>query len=55
MTVKIIVASLLIGLLFVLGKVAIGMLGKNHPMAKVFPIGSSVLVAFILGLMFLGE
>ena len=55
MIAKIIGTLLIIGFFFVLTKVASGMLGKEHPLSKVFPIGSGVLVAFFLGLMFLGE
>lgn len=53
MITKIIGALLLIGFFYMLTRVAAGMLGKEHPLSKVFPIGSSVLVAFFLGLMFL--
>lgn len=55
MTAQIIAAVLLIGFFFILSKAAMGMLGKDHPLAKVFPLGSSFLVAFFLGLMFIGE
>ncbi len=53
MITKIIGALLLIGFFFILTKVASGMLGKDHPLSKAFPIGSGILVAFFLGLMFL--
>ena len=55
MLAEIIGAVLIIAFFFILSKVGMGMLGKEHPLAKVFPIGSGVLVAFFLGLMFLGE
>lgn len=55
MVAEIIGAVLLIGFFFIMTKVCMGMLGKEHPLAKVFPLGSSVLVAFFLGLMFIGE
>lgn len=55
MTVKIIGALLLIGFFFVLSKVGVGMVGRDNPLSKAFPIGSTVIVGFILGLMFLGE
>ncbi len=55
MIAKIIGALLLIAFFFVLSKVGIGMMGKDNPLSKAFPIGSTVLVAFFLGLMFLGE
>lgn len=55
MVAEIIGAVLLIGFFFIMSKVGMEMLGKEHPLAKVFPIGSSFLVAFLLGLMFLGE
>ena len=54
MITKINAALLIIGFFFMLTKVASGMLGKEHPLSKVFPIGSSILVAFFIGLMFLG-
>jgi VIT1/CCC1 family predicted Fe2+/Mn2+ transporter len=52
---KIIGALLLVAFFFILSKAASGMLGKDYPLSKVFPIGSSLLVAFLLGLMFIGE
>lgn len=55
MTIKIIGALLLVGFFFVLSKVGMGMVGKENPLSKAFPIGSTVLVSFLLGLMFLGE
>ncbi len=53
MITKIIGAVLLIAFFFVLTKVASGMLGKDHALSKVFPIGSTVLVLFFLSLIFL--
>jgi len=55
MIAEIIGALLLIGFFFLISKVGSEMLGKDHPLSKVFPIGSGLLVAFFLGLMFLGE
>lgn len=55
MTSKIIGTFLIVGFFYVLSQVSSGMLGKDHPLSKVFPIGSGILVAFFLGLMFLGE
>lgn len=55
MLTEIIGALLIIGFFYMMTKVCMGMLGKEHPLAKIFPIGSSVLVAFFLGLMFIGE
>lgn len=55
MVAEIIGAVLLIGFFVIMTKACMGMLGKEHPLAKIFPIGSSVLVAFFLGLMFIGE
>lgn len=52
MTVKIIGALLLIGFFFMLSKAGAKMIGKDNPLAKAFPIGSSILVAFFLGLIF---
>lgn len=53
MTIKIIGALLLVGFFFMLSKVGMAMVGKENPLAKAFPIGSTVIVSFILGLMFL--
>ena len=53
MTTKIIAALFLVAFFFILTKVASGMLGKDHALSKVFPIGSAILVTFFLGLMFL--
>jgi len=55
MIIKIIGALVLIGFFFVLSKVGMAMVGKENPLSKVFPIGSTLIVSFILGLMFLGE
>ncbi len=52
MTIKIIGALLLIGFFYILSKAGENMIGKDNPLAKVFPIGSSILVIFFLGLMF---
>lgn len=53
MTIKIIGALLLVGFFFMLSKVGMAMVGKENPLSKAFPIGSTVIVSFILGLMFL--
>ena len=53
MIAKIVGALFLIGFFFILTKVASGMLGKDHALSKVFPIGSTVLVLFFLSLIFL--
>lgn len=53
MTAKIIGALILIVIFYVFTKAATGMLGKEHALSKVFPIGSGVLVVFLLSLIFI--
>ena len=53
MVMKIIGALLLIGFFYVLSKMSVELVGKENPLAKAFPIGSTVLVSFLLGLMFI--
>ena len=55
MLTKIIAAVVIIAFFFMLTKAGMGMVGKENPLSKAFPIGSSVIVAFLLGLMFIGE
>ena len=55
MTIKIIGALVLIGFFYILSKAAVGMVGEKNPLSKAFPIGSAIIVSFILGLMFLGK
>lgn len=55
MLVKIIAAVVLILFFFILSRAGMKMIGEENSLAKFFPIGSTVLVSFILGLMFLGE
>jgi|GEM_PF-3932887 len=52
MLIKIIGALLLVGFFFILSKAGAQMIGKENPLSKAFPIGSSVLAAFFLGLIF---
>lgn len=53
MEIKIIAALLLIGFFYLLSKAAIAIVGKDNSLSKAFPIGSTVLVTFLVGLMFL--
>ncbi len=55
MTIKIIGALLLIGFFYILSKAGANMIGKDNPLSKIFPIGSSILVVFFLSLMFVGQ
>ena len=55
MTLKIVAVLLLVGFFFLLSKAGAKMIGEENPLAKAFPIGATILVAFLLGLMFFSE
>ncbi|XPV68082.1 MAG: hypothetical protein ACNI25_12315 [Halarcobacter sp.] len=52
MLIKIIGAICLVGFFYLLSKVSVSLVGKDNPLAKAFPIGSTLLVLFFLGLIF---
>lgn len=54
MIVKIIGALVIIGFFLVLNKAGSAFLEKGNLLSKLFPIGSALLGAFLIGLIFLG-
>ena len=54
MLAQIIGSLIIIGVVFLFYKVGSGFIEKDNMLGKFFPIGSSVLAIFLIGLIFLG-
>ena len=54
MMIKIIGSLLIVGFFLLLNKVGVGLLGKDNLNYKFFPIASTLMALFLIGLIFFG-